>query len=87
MQESTSLGSCGQDTVVAVEATPFGEVVRYVEGSWGWSGVFIVDKADGFDGACVWFIGGVGLDYYVAAKEVAVAENELRIAHSQSRWD
>lgn len=47
--EFSSYGAGWEDTEVAVESTPFGEVVCYVEGCGGGYGVFVVDEGYGFN--------------------------------------
>ena len=66
-----------QDTEVAAESAPFGEVVGDVEGARGGSGVFVVDEGDSFGGVrgCEGLREGVRVNDYVAGEEVAVAED------------
>jgi hypothetical protein len=74
--ELASYGASWEDTKIAVESTPFGEVVCYVEGCGGGDGVFVVDEGYGFDGGvfvCSW----ARLYYDVPAEEVGVAEYQL----------
>ena len=78
-EEGAADGAGREDAEVAAETAPFGEVVRYVEGSGGRDGVFVVYEGDRFDGGgselgCV---GVVGEEDYVTAEEVSVAEDEL----------
>ena len=43
-EEVAPLGSVWELLVVAVEATPFGEVIGYVEGGRTGCGVFVIDE-------------------------------------------
>lgn len=78
VEEGSARGAGGQDAVVAVEASPFGEVVGDVEGGGGGNGVFVVDEGYIFDGRVAGG-GGAGLDDYVAAQEVGVGEYKLQM--------
>lgn len=44
-QELPAGSPCRHHVVVAVETTPFGEVVGNVEGCRRWRGIFVVDEA------------------------------------------
>lgn len=73
-----ALGAGGEHAVVAVEATPLGEVVGEVKGGGGGRGVFVVDEGDGLGGLFGGGgEGGLGHDDDIAAEEVAVGEDEL----------
>ena len=85
--ESTADGVCREDGEVAIEAAPFGEVVRYVEGGWGGDGIFIIYEGYVFDLRTrgMWYSGMREKDH-VAAEEVGVTKDELCTTVNGGGW-
>lgn len=82
-QELASDGPRRHHVVVAVVATPFSEVIRDVESSWGGGRVFVVDEVDrggflifGGDSVPVLLLLR-GKDNDVRTEEIAVGEDQL----------
>ena len=71
VQEFASLRARGHDGVVAMQAAPFGKVVRNVEGWRRGRRVFVVDEGDAY------FFAICRGDDDVAGEEIAVGKGQL----------